>query len=337
MAFEAILDNKLIDSQRYTNERWLALHVEAQTKQIELSSPICHHPVYMVRETNKARKHFAHYPSEASCEYATSEESIEHYLLKHIIANIAKSLGHKAKVEKSLGKEVRNDVSIWAHHKHYAIEVQLSNQTHASYVVRTNRRSNKNIETIWLTTAKENLVIPDITAYYMTGIYSNKYGMHSEASLTETEYSIALKNSVKVEVYLPDTDSDETISLEDFLRKVLETNNSKKYFTHTKPVEKTTTEEPMSKPYIFVNDVIPFYGNLNCACNKHASIADYENMPQDDAERMRSIEETLVKTFGESWCHREDKNPMLRLASDEKGVHRTVEEMLNHKFITVST
>lgn len=336
MAFEAILDNKLIISQTYTDEQWLALQVQAQTKAITIFSPICHHPVYMVRETQRTRKHFAHYPTDASCAYATSEESIEHYLLKHIIADIAKGLGHKAKVEKSLGKEVRNDVSIWAHDKHYALEVQLSNQTHASYVIRTNRRSNKNVETIWLTTAKENLTILDVTAYYMTGIYTNKYTIFSNTSLTEQEYSTILRNSIHVEVYLPETDSYEMISLEEFLKKILETNNSKKHFTHTKPrIEEPTVSEPVSEPYVFVNDVIPFYGNLNCSCIKHASVSNYENMSQNEAGRMRSIEEALVKTFGENWCHREDKNPMLRLASDEKGVHRTVEEMLKYKYITL--
>lgn len=327
MAFEALLDNKIIISHTFTDEEWLQLQVANKNNKTQLHSLICHHKVYPVRGTERNRQHFSHYPNDAECQYATSEESLEHYLIKQIIADTATMLGYKNKIEKSLGKEVRNDVSIWVEENHYALEVQLANQTHASYAVRTQARARKNVKTIWLTTSKANLTIPEITSFYMKGVYSNENTLLENNIFSEKEYYELLKNSIRVETYDTATDTSEELELDVFLKNIL-TNDSVKPF---KPVKDFITPAHVVRNGIDCSK--PFYANLNCTCKKFTPETNYDDLMVEEKDILVAAEKVLSETVGEQWCHRDDNNPMMRLTVDEIGVHRTVEEMLKYGFI----
>jgi hypothetical protein len=162
-------DGRQIYADSLTRDEFLAFKQKVKKEKIVLSGNFCNHTLLLRRASSRARQHFAHYPSEASCVYNSAGESDAHLGLKIAIKNEAVRQGYKAFVEKRLNENAISDVSILGE-KHIVVEVQLASQTDEKYVARTEHRNAAKTSTVWLTTGAENLSIKGVDAYLIKNL-----------------------------------------------------------------------------------------------------------------------------------------------------------------------
>lgn len=136
------IDGEIIDVNSFDNESWENFKKNYSIGDIKM---ICCNSNAIPKTSINFTKFFAH--QHDICK--TNPETIWHKTTKKIILNSLINLGYTAK-EEVIGGDWRADVLVESNSRRIAFEIQHSPQTLTTYLERTNRYKDNNIEVFWI-------------------------------------------------------------------------------------------------------------------------------------------------------------------------------------------
>lgn len=147
MPLLATLDGQVrIDATDVADDVWAGIHRARPRRRLTCRE--CSHPLHAKEMSKSNLRFFAHDADAPTC--STAEESADHLRWKREVAEAIRQVsGWSAHLEEPIGRR-RADVVATDDSCRIAFEVQLSEQTPADYVTRTNDYTNEGVATVWL-------------------------------------------------------------------------------------------------------------------------------------------------------------------------------------------